>query len=172
MSARFQAEQWIAAPVPRVFAFFADPHNLPRIMPPGLGTRVVKLNLVPPRITAHSGSRLERMAGAGTEMMVAFRVIPYVPMHDRWIVRIVDFSLNEHFRDEQKQGPFRRWEHTHSFEAKTRDGREGTLICDDLEYEVGFGVIGTMLEQLLFQRMMRRTFAYRKKALEKLFTGT
>ncbi len=138
-------------------------------MPPGLGTRVVKLNLVPPPTTANSGARLDRMAGAGTELMVAFRVIPYIPIHDRWIVRIVDFSLNQYFRDEQTQGPFRRWEHTHSFEAKTIEGREGTMVRDDVEYEVGFGVIGTMLEQAVFQRMMRFTFAYRNKALEKIF---
>lgn len=169
MSSRFQAEQWIAAPIERVFAFFADPHNLPRIMPPGLGTRVVKLNLVPPPMPANSGARLDRMAGAGTEMTVAFRVIPYVPIHDRWIVRIVDFSLNRYFRDEQKQGPFRRWEHTHSFEPKTLMGSEGTLLRDDLEYEIGFGVVGTMLEQIVFQRIMHSTFAYRKKALEKIF---
>ena len=62
----------------------------------------------------------------------------------------------------QKQGPFRRWQHTHSFEAKTIDGREGTLIGDVVEYEVGFGVIGRMLEKLIFQRMLRTTFEYRK----------
>ena len=27
MSQRFESEQWIAAPLPRVFAFFADPAN-------------------------------------------------------------------------------------------------------------------------------------------------
>lgn len=169
MSARFQSEQWVPAPVERVFAFFADPHNLPRVMPPGLGTRLVKLNLSPPPIFGRSSSSLEPMAGAGTEMMVAFRVIPYIPIHDRWIVQIVDFSLNEHFRDVQKQGPFRHWEHTHSFEAKTVEGRDGTLIRDDLEYEVGFGVVGIMLEQAIFQRLMKATFQYRKKALRKIF---
>jgi hypothetical protein len=114
---------------------------------------------------------MDRMAGAGTEMMIAFRVIPYVPMHDRWIVRIVEFSLNEYFRDEQKQGPFRSWEHTHFFEPKIVEGVRGTLLSDDVKYEVGFGVIGTMLEGLLFQRIMRATFAYRKRALEKIFSA-
>jgi ligand-binding SRPBCC domain-containing protein len=169
VSARFQSEQWLAAPLERVFAFFADPHNLPRITSPGLGTRLVKLNLVPPPLGPATGRGIEPMAGAGTEMMMAFRVIPYIPIHDRWIVHIVDFSLNRSFRHVQKQGPFRRWEHAHWFEAQTNAGREGTLVRDDVEYEVGFGVIGTTLERLLFQRVMRSTFAYRKKALEKIF---
>lgn len=52
MSQRFEAEQWIAAPLPRVFAFFADPHNLPRIMPPRQGATLVTLKLLPPRCPA------------------------------------------------------------------------------------------------------------------------
>ena len=170
MSRRFESEQWVAAPVERVFAFFSDPHNLPRIMPPGLGTKLVKLNLVPPRLPITPASaQWQRMAGAGTEMTVAFCVIPYVPIHERWIVRITEFSLNEYFHDVQKQGPFRRWEHTHSFEAKTQAGREGTLIHDEIDYEVGFGLVGRALESGLFQRMFHSTFEYRKRALESIF---
>ena len=170
MSQRFEAEQWIAAPLPRVFAFFADPRNLPRIMPPGRGTRLETLKLVSPRLPAGvPPAGAEHMAGTGTEMTVAFKVIPHVPMHERWTAFITDFSLNQYFRDVQKQGPFHRWEHTHSFEAKTVDGREGTLIHDVVEYEVGFGVMGRLLENLIFQRMLRTTFEYRKKALEKVF---
>jgi ligand-binding SRPBCC domain-containing protein len=170
MSRRFESEQWVAAPLERVFAFFADPHNLPRVMPPALGTRLVKLNLVPPRFPAGQvppGS--VRMAGAGTEMMVAFRVIPYVPVHERWIVNITEFSLNEYFHDVQKQGPFHRWEHTHSFETMTRSGREGTLVRDEVDYEVGFGYVGNALERVLFQRLFRSAFEYRKRAVELIF---
>jgi ligand-binding SRPBCC domain-containing protein len=170
MSQRFEAEQWVAAPLPRVFAFFADPRNLPRIMPPRQGAMLVKLNLVPPRFPADQApADVGRMAGVGTEIVFKFRAIPYLPMHERWTALITDFSLNQHFRDVQKQGPFRRWEHTHSFEAKMIDGREGTLIRDVVEYEVGFGVMGRMLERLFFQRMLRTTFEYRKSTLEKIF---
>jgi ligand-binding SRPBCC domain-containing protein len=170
MSRRFESEQWVPAPLERVFSFFADPHNLPSIMPPKLGTRLVKLNLVPPRLPFGSiPPRSLRMAGAGTEMTVAFRAIPYVPIHERWIVSITEFSLNEYFHDVQKQGPFRRWEHTHSFEPAVREGRGGTLIRDEVDYEVGFGIVGRMLELALFQRLFRSTFDYRKRALEQIF---
>jgi ligand-binding SRPBCC domain-containing protein len=170
VSARFENEQWIAAPLERVFAFFADPHNLSRIMPPGQGTRLVKLNLVPPpRIPGESSTVREPMAGAGTELTVSFQVNPCVPIREKWIVRISEFSLNDYFSDEQKQGPFRLWQHTHSFEEKTVEGHPGTLIRAEVEYEVGFGVIGTALERTFFQRMMRSTFTYRKKAVEKIF---
>src|SRR5271157_1231222 len=172
MSQRFEAEQWIAAPLPRVFAFFADPRNLPRIMPHKQGAELVKLNLVPPRFPADqipvdSG----RMAGIGTEIVFKFRAIPHLPMHEKWLARITGFSLNEYFTDVQQQGPFRRWEHTHSFGTKTINGQEGTLIRDVVEYEVGFGVIGRMLEKLLFQRMLRTTFEYRKQVVERVFSS-
>jgi ligand-binding SRPBCC domain-containing protein len=170
MSRRFQSEQWVAAPLDRVFAFFADPHNLPRIMPPGLGTKLVKLNLVPPRFSAGQVPQgTLRMAGTGTEITVAFRVIPYLPVHERWIVNITEFQLNSGFHDVQTQGPFRRWEHTHSFEAMMQDGREGTLIRDEVEYEVGFGIVGRTLEAALFQHMFRSTFNYRKRVVGQIF---
>lgn len=170
MSQRFEAEQWIAAPLPRVFAFFADPRNLPRIMPPSQGAKLINLNLVPPRFPADAIlPDAGPMAGLGTEIVFKFRAVPYLPIHEKWVALITDFSLDEYFRDTQKQGPFHRWQHTHSFEAKTAGGREGTLIRDVVEYEVGFGAIGTMLEKLIFQGVLRRTFEYRKTALESIF---
>ncbi len=170
MSRRFESEQWVPAPVERVFAFFADPHNLPRVMPPALGTKLVKLNLMPPRLAAgQMPPGMLRMAGAGTEMTVAFRVIPYLPVHERWIVNITEFSLNEYFHDSQKQGPFRRWEHTHSFESVTQDGCPGTLIRDEVDYEVGFGAVGRALETALFQGIFRATFNYRKRVVDRIF---
>jgi ligand-binding SRPBCC domain-containing protein len=171
MSQRFEAEQWVAAPLPRVFAFFADPRNLPRIMPSGQAA-LVQLNLVPPpfradQIPADAGL----MAGAGTEIVFKFKAIPHLPMHERWTALITEFSLNEYFSDVQKQGPFRRWHHRHSFATKMTDGRDGTLIRDVVEYEVGFGVVGKMLETLLFQPMLRKTFGYRRDALAEIFSS-
>ena len=169
MSQRFEAGQWIAAPLPRVFAFFADPRNLPRIMPPSQGARLLTLNLVRPLFPAgETPPGAERMAGVGTEIIFKFRAIPHVPLYEKWTALITDFSLNQSFRDTQKQGPFRRWAHTHTFETKIAEGREGTLICDVVEYEVGFGMIGTFLESVMFQRMVRSTFEYRKYVLEKI----
>ncbi len=170
MSQRFETEQWIAAPLPQIFAFFADPHNLARIMPPSLGARVLKLNLVRPHLAAGATTfGAEPMAGVGTEIIFKFRAIPYLPFHEKWTGLITDFSLNRSFRDTQKQGPFRRWIHTHSFEAAILGGSSGTLIRDVVEYEVGFGVIGTFLEKVMFQRMLRSTFEYRKRALQRIF---
>ena len=172
MSVRLHVEHWVPIPLPRVFAFFADPHNLPRIMPPSQGAKILKLNLVPPRFAEGTRPKgFERMAGAGTEIYFKFRAIPYVPIHERWTALITEFSFNEYFCDIQKQGPFKLWHHTHFFEARTEDGREGTIVGDEVEYEIGFGAVGRMLERLVFQRMMEAILEHRKDALEKVFAS-
>jgi hypothetical protein len=43
---RFTAGQWLPYPVPFVFAFLADPHNLPGLMPAWQKARVEELKLV------------------------------------------------------------------------------------------------------------------------------
>ena len=82
---------------------------------------------------------------------------------------ITEFEFNEYFSDTQKLGPFKSWHHTHTFEAKIVEGCEGTVVGDEVEYEIGFGVIGRMLETMIFQRMMRAIFEHRKQALERVF---
>lgn len=170
MSQRLYVEHWIAVPLPKVFAFFSDPHNLPRIMPPSQGAKLIKFNLVPPRLPEGVRShRLEHMAGPGTEITFKFRAIPYIPIHERWTAVITEFAFNEYFSDTQKLGPFKSWHHTHTFEEKIVDGREGTVIGDEVEYEIGFGAIGRMLETMIFRRMLRAIFEHRKQALERVF---
>ena len=170
MSQRLQVEQWIPVRLPKVFAFFADPHNLPRIMPPAQGAKIIKLNLVPPRLPEGVAALgRERMAGAGSEIYFKFRAIPYVPIHERWTALVTEFSFHEYFSDIQKQGPFKSWHHIHTFESSVVDGVEGTVVGDEVEYEVGFGAVGTLLEKLIFSRMMRTIFEHRKSALAKAF---
>ena len=172
MSQRLQAEHWVPVPLPRVFAFFADPHNLSRMMPPSQGAKIIKLNLVPPRLPQGAPLRgIERMAGSGTEITFKFRVVPYVPIHERWTALITEFVYLDRFSDTQKLGPFKSWHHTHTFESRIVNGMEGTTVGDEVEYEVGFGVVGTMLERLIFQRVMRAVFEHRKKALDTVFAA-
>lgn len=40
MAQRFETRQWVPFPVELVFAFFANPSNLPHLMPPRLKTRI------------------------------------------------------------------------------------------------------------------------------------
>ena len=81
MTHHVQFEQWVPVAVERVFLFFANPGNLPRIMPPETGTELVRLNLVPPPgIAAETQATVtdrDPLAGVGSEIVTSFRVLPF-----------------------------------------------------------------------------------------------
>jgi uncharacterized protein YndB with AHSA1/START domain len=57
-------EQWVPFPIERVFAFFSNPENLPRMMPASSRTKIIVLNRMPaptPRAGVDSG----KAAGVG-----------------------------------------------------------------------------------------------------------
>ena len=49
MIRRVQFEQWVPIAIEKIFLFFANPSNLPRIMPPETGIELAVLKLVPPK---------------------------------------------------------------------------------------------------------------------------
>jgi ligand-binding SRPBCC domain-containing protein len=51
------------------------------------------------------------------------------------------------------------------------EGRDGTVVGDEVEYEIGFGAVGALLEKVIFQRMMAAIFEHRKKALDRVFAA-
>ncbi len=60
----FQSEQWVPYPRERVFAFFADPANLPPLMPAWQRARVEKA---------------PDAAGEGSLITISFRPVPFFP---------------------------------------------------------------------------------------------
>lgn len=163
----FHSEHWVPEPLERVFHFFADPENLPRIMPPRQQARIELLQLVPP--PPHAGGQpIEAIAGVGSEILLSLRPIPWKPVRILWRARILDFEWNRYFRDVQADGPLQSWTHRHEFEPSQRDGRQGTLIRDLVEYDPGFGPLGAIADALFLRHAFRSMFEYRKKAVERL----
>jgi len=163
MPSHLQFEQWVPFPLHRVFAFFSNPENLPRIMPKASATRLIELNRVPP-----PGSSSEKAAGIGSILVTSFRVIPFLPVRAQWIARITEFEWNHHFADVQEKGPFKSWHHRHEFISETHDGIEGTLVRDVIDYEVGFGFLGTIADAMFVRRQMEHTFQERQEKLPQL----
>ena len=162
-----QFEQWVPFPLERVFSFFSNPENLPRIMPAASGTKLIALNRVPAP-TPPAGAASDKAAGVGSTIVTSFRVFPFLPLRAQWIARITEFEWNHYFADVQDNGPFKRWHHRHEFQAETRDGVAGTLVRDVIDYEVGFGFLGRIPNALFIRRQMRSTFAQRQETLPKL----
>ena len=171
MTYGIQFEQWVPVPIERVFLFFANPVNLPRIMPSATGTKLVRLKLLSPPKSAEesvTGVDLAPLAGFGSEIVTSFRVVPFLPFRAQWTALITEFEWNHHFADVQKKGPFKRFHHRHELTRETRNQVKGTLIRDVIEYDAGFGWLGALAQKLFVSRQLRRTFEYRQKALEKL----
>jgi ligand-binding SRPBCC domain-containing protein len=166
----YHSEQWLPYPVELVFAFFANPENLPRLMPSWQKARIEEAAFAPPppvpRVTASTHIR-SIAAGQGTRMTLSFRPFPYSPIRVPWEAEISKFVWNDHFCDTQLHGPFAYWHHCHCVypEARTQPPGTlipGTLLSDDIEYELHFGKLGDLAQRLFIVRQLRSTFAYRQ----------
>lgn len=166
MAAHLEFEEWVAFPLEQVFLFFANPRNLPRIMPPASGTRVDDLKLVPPQASSRGPSPTHaNLAGVGSEIFTSFLLLPPLPFRATWVARVTEFELNDHFTDLQAKGPFRSCLHRHEFVSEVRGGIPGTSVRDVIDYEAGFGIAGLLAERLFISAQMRRTFEHRQRVL-------
>jgi len=171
MSYHLEFEHWIPFPPERVFRFFADPHNLPRIMPPASATRILRLDLVPPRHPESAESTVGEpnlFAGIGSTIVTSFRPFPALPFRALWVARITEFEWDHHFADVQEKGPFHSWHHRHEFVAEMRGSAPGTLVRDLIDYEIGFGLLGRLAQGLFVARQMQSIFTHRQKVLQSL----
>jgi ligand-binding SRPBCC domain-containing protein len=170
MTHHFETEYRLSVSIERVFLFFANPANLPRIMPPSTGAELLRVELLPPpgvSVVATVTSQ-EPLAGIGSQIIVSVRILPFFPFRMQWIAKITEFEWNHHFADEQIRGPFKSFQHRHELRSDTR----GTIVRDTIEYNVGFGWLGTLINTILVAPMLRRTFRYRQQAVERLLSSS
>lgn len=171
MQYSFHSEQWVPYPIESVFAFFANPHNLPLLVPKWQRAQVEETAITPPPPRPASAVPVPRApgitAGEGSRITISFRPFPYSPLRVPWQALISDFVWNERFCDVQERGPFATWTHCHSFESETRANdagvlTSGTVIRDELEYELPMGALGVLAQKMLVGRQVRATFAFRR----------
>jgi ligand-binding SRPBCC domain-containing protein len=169
MPCRLLFEEWVPFPLDRVFAFFCNPENLPRLMPADSATLLIALNRISPPASS-SATNCGKAAGIGSTIVTSFRVFPFLPMRAQWTARITEFEWNSFFADVQDKGPFKTWHHRHEFLREVRDGAEGTLVRDVIDYEVGLSWIGSIANTLFIRRQVQRTFRQRQQTLPRLLS--
>lgn len=142
------SRSWVAARPDVAFAFFDDPANLSRLMPPPVRIRLVRIDPSPPQ----AGSLFEFRYGLG-------------PIQRSWLIRLVERVENEGFVDDTISGPMRRFHHSHTF---TPARRGGTWIEDRIDYHVGpDGLPGAVLDSFAGV-VMRLTFVWRQARQRRL----
>ncbi len=166
--------QWVPFTVDVVFAFFANPQNLPALMPAGMKTRIEDIRLVPaptgPMSRGLYGAIETMAAGVGTEIEVSFRPAAHLPVRLHWLSRVTEFQWYSHFCDEQTRGPFERFRHRHGICSEIQQGRIGTMLTDEVEYALPFGSIGQLWDEAV-RRQLKRTFALRQERLPKILNS-
>jgi ligand-binding SRPBCC domain-containing protein len=160
----FHSEQWLPYPVDTVFAFFANPENLPSLMPAWQKARIEEVSFGPPPPQPVASSSIT--AGAGTRLTISFRPFPYSPIRLQWDAEISEFVWNDHFCDRQLRGPFAYWHHCHLIRPETRtegsgSPTPGTLLEDKVDYELPLGKLGDIANGFIISRQLHRTFTYR-----------
>jgi ligand-binding SRPBCC domain-containing protein len=174
MTQRLETEQWVPFPVELVFAFFANPANLPHLMPRKFEMRIEDARIVapPPRpVAADPVRRFKSVAaGAGSEILISFYPIPWVPRRVSWLVCVTEFEWNSHFCDAQMHGPFTAFHHRHGIQTEFREGQEGTLVSDVVEYALPYGWLGRMGGALV-RRRLASSFAHRQKRLPEILAA-
>ncbi len=174
MTQRFETRQWVPFPVELVFAFFANPSNLPHLMPPKMKGRIEDVRLQPPPPRPVAADRARRFqsvaAGEGSEILISFCPVSWLPQRVSWMARITEFAWNSHFIDEQVRGPFKKFRHRHGIAAAVRDGIEGTLVADAVEFALPFGVIGALAGGIV-RGQLEKSFDYRQMRLPEILAA-
>lgn len=144
--AHFEYSSIINAPKEKVFDFYSDFKNIPSIMPPDY-----KITPESPLVKIKKGSEFEvRCARFGISVL--------------WKIIIEDVQQNLMFRERQTHGPFSQWIHTRKFE----DHSQGVLLTDSIDYDLPFGLLGKLAQDLYTSKELHRVFEYRHKAIERL----
>jgi ligand-binding SRPBCC domain-containing protein len=129
-----------------VFAFFADALNLERITPPELGFSIITTE----PINIKEGTKIEyRLSLFG---------IPF-----KWKTKISLWDPPSQFIDEQIDGPYKIWIHTHQF----KESNHSTTIKDKVQYQLPFHPIGEIAYPLVYLQL-KRIFSYRQKMIRKI----
>jgi ligand-binding SRPBCC domain-containing protein len=98
-------------------------------------------------------------------MLIDYKVKPLFGIPVFWRTQIKDVQKPFSFTDIQLKGPYRLWEHTHTFIQK----ENGVLMQDVVKYQLPFGPLGTLAHAVLVRKKLQTLFAFRKAAIERIF---
>ncbi|HBY60899.1 MAG TPA: cyclase [Solibacterales bacterium] len=110
-------------------------------------------------LTPHwSGVALVRRTGGletGAEVEIE---IPLGPFRRRWLAVHTEYEKNRLFTDEQREGPFARWIHSHEF---TPLGTNRSRLTDRVDLALPGGPLVNLAAALPVRLQLRRLFRYR-----------
>ena len=142
-------EQFLPISIEEAWSFFSSPANLAKITPPELSF-VIKSDVV--NIPIFSG------------MQIDYTIKPLFSISVNWRTGITHVDAPNNFVDTQLKGPYKRWEHKHTFTAVPG----GVKMNDKVVYELPLGILGTIAYTLIVKRKLNKIFSFRRHTLIKL----
>lgn len=147
---QYKTEQLLPIDIKSAWSFFSSPANLILITPGELDFKILTpLN----EDEIYEG------------MVIDYKVKPLFGIPVRWKTEICELNKPFSFTDRQLKGPYRIWEHRHAFIEKDN----GVLVKDKVNYQLPFGVIGSLTHLLLVRKKIETIFNYRRQMLHKIF---
>lgn len=146
----YHSQQFLPIPIEMAWDFFSSPHNLSKITPPEMNFTII------------SSTGNDNITNG---QKIKYKVSPLlgIPMH--WLTEIDQVQTNAKFIDKQIEGPYKKWEHTHSFVPVNG----GTMMYDTIHYELPFSYLGKFAHWLFIRKKIENIFQYRKNILEIIF---
>jgi ligand-binding SRPBCC domain-containing protein len=121
----YETEQFLSIDIHKAWGFFSSAKNLALITPPEMNFKIM----------TDLGDK-----GIYEGMLIDYTVRPLFSVPLRWKTEIHEVQEPFFFKDRQLKGPFRLWEHSHSFIEK----KGGVLVKDHVKYQLPFGAMGRM----------------------------
>lgn len=144
-------EQLLPVDLLTAWTFFSSPNNLAKITPPEMDFKTL--------------TTFKENAEIYTGMLIDYKVKPLFGVSMFWRTEITEVQKPYYFTDTQLKGPYRLWEHTHTFTEK----ENGVLMQDVVKYQLPLGPLGVLAHALLVRRKLESLFTFRKAAIERIF---
>ncbi len=146
----FRTEHLLPVSIDRAWDFFSSAKNLALITPPEMDFKILtKLD----DKEIHEG------------MLIDYTVKPVFGIPLNWQTEITYVNRPHSFADRQIKGPYKIWEHTHTFIPK----ENGVLMKDEIKYQIPLGILGQLAHTIFVKDKVKEIFQFREKALEKIF---
>lgn len=146
----YRTEQFLAVDINTAWDFFSSAKNLALITPPELDFKI---------LTKLNGQEIYE------GMLINYTVKPLLGIPLRWETEICRVEKPLFFTDRQLKGPYKLWEHTHSYVEMNN----GVLMKDEVKYQLPLGFLGDIAHSIIVRKKVEDIFSFRKQVLETMF---
>lgn len=145
-----RTEHLLPVSIEIAWKFFSSANNLAMITPPEMDFKIL--------------TKLEDKE-IYEGLLIDYIVKPVFGIPLNWQTEIFKVDKPHSFADRQLKGPYKIWEHTHTFIQK----ENGTLMIDEVKYKIPLGILGQLAHAMFVKVKVAEIFKFREKALENIF---